>query len=84
MGNLILGFLGISVHAFRVAGGVMLLGIAFSMLNDHPITNHERGDYEKKPDPGPGAVEDGIAFYPAISTRRPRKDRVLERSITSS
>ncbi|HQT74171.1 MAG TPA: MarC family protein [Acidiphilium sp.] len=63
-GSLILGFFGISVNAFRVAGGLVLLGIAFSMLNGHPITAHERGDHEKQADPGPGAEDDGIAFYP--------------------
>ncbi|WP_298223332.1 MarC family protein [Acidocella sp.] len=63
-GNLILGFFGISVNAFRVAGGLVLLMIAFSMLNGHPITAHERGDHEKKADPEPGGEEDGIAFYP--------------------
>jgi multiple antibiotic resistance protein len=63
-GNLILGFFGISVSAFRVAGGLVLLGIAVSMLNGRPITAHERGDHEQKADPGPGAEEDGIAFYP--------------------
>lgn len=63
-GNLILGFFGVSVNAFRVAGGLVLFGIAFSMLNGHPITAHERGDHEKKADPGPTAEEDSMAFYP--------------------
>lgn len=63
-GNLILGFFGISVSAFRVAGGLVLLGISFSMLNGHPITAHERGEHEKKADPESGREEDGIAFYP--------------------
>lgn len=63
-GNLILGFFGISVNAFRVAGGLVLLGISFSMLNGHPITSHERGDHEKKDDPAGAGEDDGIAFYP--------------------
>jgi len=63
-GNLILGFFGISVNAFRVAGGLVLLGIAFSMLNGHPITAHERADHEQKADPGSDAEDDSIAFYP--------------------
>ncbi len=63
-GNVILGFFGISVSAFRVAGGLVLLGIAFSMLNGHQITAHERGDHEKKSDPGPDNEDDNIAFYP--------------------
>jgi multiple antibiotic resistance protein len=65
-GNVILGFFGISVNAFRVAGGLVLLGIAFSMLNGHQITAHERGDHEKKSDPGPDNEDkdDNIAFYP--------------------
>ncbi len=63
-GNLILGFFGISVNAFRVAGGLVLLTISFSMLNGHPITSHERGDHEKKDDPAGAREDDGIAFYP--------------------
>ncbi len=63
-GHFILGFFGISVDAFRVAGGLVLLGIAFSMLNGHPITAHERGDHEKRADAAQGADDDNIAFYP--------------------
>lgn len=63
-GNVILGFFGISVSAFRVAGGLVLLGIAFSMLNGHPVTAHERGAHEKTADPGPAPEEDNISFYP--------------------
>jgi multiple antibiotic resistance protein len=63
-GNGILGFFGISVNAFRVAGGLVLLGIAFSMLNGHPITAHERCDHERKTDSGPDEEDDSIAFYP--------------------
>lgn len=58
-GSSIISFFGVSIDAFRVAGGLVLLGIAFSMLNGSSITSHERGDHEKHPD------EDGdIAFYP--------------------
>lgn len=66
-GNAIIGFFGISIDAFRVAGGLVLLGIAFSMLNGHPITAHERGDHEKSADSAADAADDaegGIAFYP--------------------
>jgi multiple antibiotic resistance protein len=63
-GSLILSFFGISVNAFRVAGGLVLLLIALSMLNGHPITSHERGDHEKSDDSGQSAEDDSIAFYP--------------------
>lgn len=64
-GNAIIGFFGISINSFRVAGGLVLLGIAFSMLNGHPITAHERGDHEKTAESTPAEdAENSIAFYP--------------------
>jgi len=59
-GNAIIGFFGISVDNFRVAGGLVLLGIAFSMLNGKEITAHERGPHEKVHD----EEQDSISFYP--------------------
>lgn len=59
-GTKIIGFFGLSIDTFRVAGGLVLLGIAFSMLNGKEITSHERGDHEKHPDD----TQDSIAFYP--------------------
>ncbi|MBV1934699.1 MAG: MarC family protein [Parvibaculaceae bacterium] len=59
-GNAIIGFFGISVDNFRVAGGLVLLGIAFSMLNGKEITAHERGAHEKVHD----EEQDNISFYP--------------------
>jgi len=59
-GASIIAFFGVTVDAFRVAGGLVLLGIAFSMLHGQAITAHERGDHEKDDD----EAQDGIAFYP--------------------
>ena len=59
-GRYILGFFGITIDSFRVAGGLVLLGIALSMLNGQPITSHERGEQEKRADDS--ASPD--AFYP--------------------
>lgn len=59
-GNAIIGFFGISVDNFRVAGGLVLLGIAFSMLNGKKITAHEREPHEKVHD----EEKDSISFYP--------------------
>lgn len=59
-GNAIIGFFGISVDNFRVAGGLVLLSIAFSMLNGKEITAHERGPHEKVHD----EEQDSISFYP--------------------
>lgn len=65
-GNVILRFFGVTIDAFRVAGGLVLLGIAFSMLNGQSVTAHERGEKEKRADPADqgGDTDDGIAFYP--------------------
>jgi len=69
-GGYIIGFFGVTIDAFRVAGGLVLLGIAFSMLNGQKITSHERADHEKPAEdidgdsPGEEASDDGIAFYP--------------------
>ncbi|MFT6558993.1 MAG: multiple antibiotic resistance protein [Sneathiella sp.] len=39
-GHNIIGFLGITVDHFRIAGGIVLFGIAFSMLNGREISPH--------------------------------------------
>ncbi len=59
-GAKIIGFFGVTIDAFRVAGGLVLLGIAFSMLHGKEITSHERGEKEKEAD----EEQDSIAFYP--------------------
>lgn len=64
-GNVILRFFGVTIDSFRVAGGMVLLGIAFAMLNGHPITAHERGQHEKNAeDPEDDDTDDNTAFYP--------------------
>lgn len=59
-GSNIISFFGITIDAFRVAGGLVLLGISFSMLHGKEITSHERGEHEKSADD----EQAGIAFYP--------------------
>lgn len=65
-GNGIIGFFGVTIDSFRVAGGLVLLGIALSMLNGQPITAHERGTHEKKAEDGADGMrdDDNIVFYP--------------------
>lgn len=64
-GSAIIGFFGVTVDSFRVAGGLVLLGIALSMLNGKPITAHERAQHEKNAeDTANDASSDDIAFYP--------------------
>lgn len=59
-GQKIIGFFGITVDQFRIAGGVVLAHIAWSMLNGNPITSHHGTGAEKQ------HMEDlsGLAFYP--------------------
>jgi len=64
-GGYIIGFFGVTIDSFRVAGGLVLLGIALSMLNGKPITSHERGEHEKRADDaGNSDADDSLAFYP--------------------
>lgn len=67
-GNVILRFFGVTIDSFRVAGGMVLLGIAFAMLNGHPVTAHERGQHEKEAektkDEDSDGDDDDVAFYP--------------------
>lgn len=59
-GQRIIGLFGISVDAFRVAGGIVLASIAWSMLNGKSITSHEGTEKEK------GSMKElsSLAFYP--------------------
>ena len=66
-GNALIGFFGVTIDSFRVAGGLVLLGIALSMLNGKPITAHERGDHEKKADDA--ANDDSDLPWPAEKGR---------------
>src|SRR3546814_20295580 len=64
-GGYIIGFFAVTINSFRVAGGLVLLGIALSMINGQPITAHERGEPEKRADDaGNGDADDRLAFYP--------------------
>jgi multiple antibiotic resistance protein len=55
-GSLILGFFGISIDALRIAGGLMILGTAYSMLNKKDrLQPEEEKEAEEKED---------IAFSP--------------------
>lgn len=59
-GKEIIGFFGISVNEFRVAGGLVLAHIAWNMLNGSESTSHHGTDSEKN------HMKDlnGLAFYP--------------------
>lgn len=59
-GSAILSFFGISVSAFRVAGGLVLMQIGFLMLNGSDSPAHHGSDGEKSGH----ADEQKIAFYP--------------------
>ena len=59
-GNQVLAFFGISVDDFRVAGGIVLAGIALNMLNGQSSTSHTGSEQER---PHLEAAEN-IAFYP--------------------
>ncbi len=59
-GQQIISFFGVSVNEFRVAGGVVLAHIAWSMLNGSDAASHHGSDGEK------GQMSDlsSLAFYP--------------------
>ncbi len=66
-GGHIITFFGVTLDSFRVAGGIVLLGIALSMLNGQPITSHERATQEKTANivaAAASGVDDNPAFYP--------------------
>lgn len=66
-GSHIISFFGVSLDSFRVAGGMVLIGIALSMLNGQPITSHERATQEKSANTAAAVAEgtdDNPAFYP--------------------
>ncbi len=61
-GSQILTFFDVSIDAFRVAGGMVLVSIGFNMLNGRNSTAHHRTEREKEIS---AKVEaDSIAFYP--------------------
>lgn len=59
-GHQIISFFGISVDEFRVAGGAVLAGIAWSMLHGDDLSSHQGSDSEQ------AQIRDvsGLAFYP--------------------
>ncbi len=59
-GQQILSFFGITVDDFRVAGGIVLAGIALHMLNGSGSPAHEGSNSEK----GHQEATENIAFYP--------------------
>ena len=59
-GQKIIGFFGITIDQFRIAGGVVLAHIAWSMLNGGNIASHHGTEQEK----GQMADLSGLAFYP--------------------
>ncbi len=61
-GRQILDLFNISIDAFRVAGGVVLAGIALNLLNGHAATSHKTTDAEHSASRDLGA--DDVAFFP--------------------
>jgi multiple antibiotic resistance protein len=59
-GSAIIGFFGITVNQFRIAGGAVLVKIAWSMLNGTGISSHHGSDQER----AQMANLSGLAFYP--------------------
>lgn len=59
-GQKIIGFFRITIDQFRIAGGIVLSYIAWSMLNGQTITSHQGTDDEKDH----MADLTGLAFYP--------------------
>lgn len=59
-GQMIISFFGITVDQFRIAGGIVLAHIAWSMLNGNSITSHHGSEKEQD------HMQDlsGLAFYP--------------------
>ncbi|MEP0964145.1 MAG: MarC family protein [Lentilitoribacter sp.] len=59
-GQKIIGFFGITVDQFRIAGGIVLAHIAWSMLNGNSIASHHGNENEQD------HIQDlsGLAFYP--------------------
>lgn len=60
VGQQIIGFFGITVDQFRIAGGIVLGHIAWSMLNGSPIASHHGNTSEQE---GMKALS-SMAFYP--------------------
>lgn len=59
-GQQIIGFFGITIDEFRVAGGVVLASIAWSMLNGRNVTSHQGSSQERDQ----MHDLDAMAFYP--------------------
>ncbi|MEP2530084.1 MarC family protein [Shimia sp.] len=59
-GSAILSFFDISIDAFRVAGGLVLMQIGFHMLNGNESPAHHGSQAEQ----ADNATRDSIAFYP--------------------
>ncbi len=59
-GNAIIGFFGITVDQFRIAGGIVLVQIAWSMLNGEGVSSHQGSKDEQQ------HLSDlsALAFYP--------------------
>lgn len=59
-GQEIIGFFGITVDQFRIAGGAVLAHIAWNMLNGDSVASHHGSDKEQ------GDMQDltSLAFYP--------------------
>ncbi|HOB60658.1 MAG TPA: NAAT family transporter [Candidatus Competibacteraceae bacterium] len=59
-GTQVLKFFGISIHDLQVAGGLVVLGLAFSMLHGSPSSMHHGTEQEQSD----FSDSDSLAFYP--------------------
>lgn len=59
-GKEIIGFFGVSVNEFRIAGGLVLAHIAWNMLNGNDSSSHHGTQQEQ----GKMSALDSLAFYP--------------------
>ena len=59
-GQAIINFFGITVDQFRIAGGIVLAGIAWSMLHGSEIASHQGSNEEQDQ----MSNLSGLAFYP--------------------
>ena len=73
IGEEILGFFGIDVAAFQIAGGIIVLGIGLSMLNDNPMPE---GDAKAKDaaDDAKGSIAVVPLSHPADPWARQHRD----------
>jgi multiple antibiotic resistance protein len=59
MGSMLFRFYGITLPALKVAGGILLFGVAFDMINARPSRSRQTDEEESE-----GAAKDDVAIFP--------------------